>query len=284
MIVTKLNGGLGNQLFEYAYARDLQLKNDDSLYLDIEGFKRSPRHFSLENFVLAENVKILPENKSRSLIVLQAISKYNRKAAYYIGKIANVYLWKSSEYREIHVGETKGRIAYFYGYWQSEKYFYDNREQIKNELKVKTAPLEISKKYLNIASKPNTTCVHIRRGDYVSCNMIACDEKYYLDGMDYIHKKVGDCPFLIFTDDIEWTKENIHFKYPVIYVDIENPDYEVLRIMYTCQHYVMSNSSFSWWGQYLSDNKKKIVIAPKVWYPMLLDTEVGVYQDDWIIL
>ena len=85
---------------------------------------------------------------------------------------------------------------YFYGYWQSEKYFFDYKEQIKNELRVKTEPLPICHKYFEIASQPNATCVHIRRGDYVSCNMIACDEKYYLEGMDYIHEKIGICEYL----------------------------------------------------------------------------------------
>ena len=75
MIITKLNGGLGNQMFEYACARNLQLKYGDELYLDVEGFRRSPRHFSLDNFVLSGDVKVLPMEKSRSLVLWQAISK-----------------------------------------------------------------------------------------------------------------------------------------------------------------------------------------------------------------
>ena len=77
MIITKLNGGLGNQLFEYACARNLQLKYNDEMRLDIEGFKRSPRHYSLEHFVLSPDVSVLPEKESRSLIILQAVSEEN---------------------------------------------------------------------------------------------------------------------------------------------------------------------------------------------------------------
>ena len=73
MIITKLNGGLGNQLFEYACARNLQLKCGDEMWLDIEGFRRSPRHYSLDNFVLCDEVKLLPETESRSLVILQGL-------------------------------------------------------------------------------------------------------------------------------------------------------------------------------------------------------------------
>lgn len=283
MIITKLNGGLGNQLFEYAYARNLQIKYADRMALDTEGFKRSDRHYSLENFVLSKDVEILPHENCRKLIVWQALSKINRKCASKLASFFNVYLWKSSYYRNFQVENTRKGMHYFYGYWQSEKYFEENKEQIRQELRVKTPYLSESLRYLPEAEQPNSVAVHIRRGDYVSCGMILCDEKYYLNGMKYIKEKYADCNYLIFTDDIQWVKENIHFEYPVTYVDIDNPDYEVLRLMYMCKHFVMSNSSFSWWAQYLSDNENKIVVAPSVWYPDG-HGDRSIYLDNWTIL
>lgn len=283
MIITKLNGGLGNQLFEYACARNLQLKYGDELYLDIEGFKRSPRHYSLGDFRLSEDVNVLPEKDSRKLILLQAISKYNRKLAYNVGKLFNVYMWKTSEYKKIDVPDTKGRKAYFYGYWQSEEYFHEYGETIKQELKVKTPFLEVSKPYLPAVEAEKSVCVHIRRGDYVNCGFISCDEAYYLNGMEYVKERVPGCNFVIFTDDVEWVKNNIHFKDPVTFVDLADPDYEVLRLMYTCKHFVMSNSSFSWWAQYLSDNKDKVVVAPKVWFPGY-ENNRSMYLDYWHVM
>lgn len=283
MIITKLNGGLGNQLFEYACARNLQLKYNDQMRLDIEGFKRSPRHYSLEYFYLSDNVSVLPEKESKSLLFLQAVSKWNRNLAFSLGPFFGAYIWKSSNYRPLNISDTKGRTLYLYGYWQSEKYFEENKEQIFKELKVKTPIPEVCKDLLKDIKKPNSVCVHIRRGDYVDCGFLHCDETYYNKGLDYIQNKHGDSNAIIFSDDIAWVKDNMKFHVPATYVELDIPDYETLRMMYLCKHFVMSNSSFSWWAQYLSENPEKIVIAPEYWLPENKDNK-SMYLDNWVVL
>lgn len=288
MIITKLNGGLGNQMFEYAHARSLQLKNNDKLALDLEGFSHSnpkypTRHFSLDAFNIPEEVEILPFEKSKKLLVAQAASKINRKIASKIFEIFHIFLWKTPRYKDFGIKDTKQGTYYFYGYWQSDKYFRGYENVIRKELQVKTEPIPEAIRYIKLANRANSVCVHVRRGDYVQGNMITCDEKYYLTGMKYIVDKTdGECTFLIFTDDTEWVKENIHFQYPVEYVTIEEPDYEVLRIMYSCNHFVISNSSYSWWAQFLSKCKNKIVYAPNVWFPNMPE-EKSIYQDNWVV-
>lgn len=288
MIITKLNGGLGNQMFEYAHARSLQLRNHDKLALDIEGFTHSNpkypvRHYSLNCFNIPDVVQIIPIENSKKLILAQAASKINRTIASKVFELFHIYLWKTPQYKEFNIGDTKKGIYYFYGYWQSDKYFRDYADLIRTELRVKANPIPEVLPYLEKADNRNSVCVHIRRGDYVQGNMITCDEKYYLSGMRYIAERVSDeCTFLIFTDDIEWVKKNIHFEYPVEYVTIDNPDYEVLRIMYSCNHFVISNSSYSWWGQFLSDRAGKIVFAPNVWFPNMPE-EKSIYQDNWVV-
>lgn len=283
MIITKLNGGLGNQLFEYACARNLQLKNEDTLFLDIEGFKRSSRHYSLENFKLSNDVKLLTEKDSRSLLFLQAISKYNRNLAFKLGSLFGAFIWKSSNYKPLNVGNTKGRKLYLYGYWQSYDYFKENAELIRRELKVKSViPTECAE-LLKEVNKNNSICVHIRRGDYVSCGFLHCDEAYYQRGIKYIYEKHSDSNIIVFSDDIEWVKQNMSFDYSVTYVDVDVPDYEVLRLMYLCKHFVMSNSSFSWWASYLSDNANKIIIAPEYWLPDNKENK-SIYMDNWTVL
>ena len=285
MIITKLNGGLGNQLFEYACARNLQLKYSDSLFLDIEGFRRSPRHYSLSNFVLDEDVKLLPEKRSRSLLFWQALSKTNEELAFSIAKLFGVYLWKTPTYREIKIGDTKHGTLYLYGYWQSELYFKEHSEQIRKELRVKIDPISESRPYLREIQQSESVCVHIRRGDFVQHSLIVCDEAYYLKGLNYIHGLHPEVRCFIFTDDLTWVKENIHFPLPVTYVELENPDYEILRLMYSCKHFIMSNSSLSWWAQYLSDNFEKTVVAPSIWYPSGRgQRDRSIYQDNWTIL
>ena len=283
MIITKLNGGLGNQLFEYACARNLQLKYNDEMRLDIEGFKRSPRHYSLENFILNDDVNVLPEKDSKSLVLLQAISKWNRNLAFSLGPLFGAYIWKSSNFKPLNIKDTNGRTLYQYGYWQSEAYFKEYKDVIIKELKVKTPIPAVCNELLKEIEKPNSVCVHIRRGDYVDCGFLHCDEAYYNKGLDYIHKKHGDCNAIIFSDDIAWVKENMKFNVPSTYVELDIPDYETLRLMYLCKHFVISNSSFSWWAQYLSENPNKIVIAPEYWLPENKENK-SMYLDNWIIL
>lgn len=283
MIITKLNGGLGNQLFEYACARNLQLKFSDEMRLDIEGFKRSPRHYSLEHFILNEEVSVLPEKESKSLVLLQAISRWNRNLAFSLGPLFGAYIWKSSNFKPLNIKDTKGRTLYLYGYWQSEAYFKEYKDVIVKELKVKTPILEICSDLLKDISKPNSVCVHIRRGDYVNCGFLHCDEAYYNRGLEYIKNKYSDCNAIVFSDDIAWVKDNMKFNCLVTFVELDVPDYETLRLMYLCKHFVISNSSFSWWAQYLSDNPNKIVIAPEYWLPENKENK-SMYLDNWIIL
>ena len=245
MIITKLNGGLGNQLFEYACARNLQLKYKDEMCLDIEGFKRSPRHYSLDHFVLSKDVSVLPEKECKRLLFLQAVSKWNRELAFRLGPFFGAYIWKSSNYKPLNIKDTKGRKLYLYGYWQSEAYFKENAGQIVKELKVNTPIPEDCQELLKDIEMPNSVCVHIRRGDYVDCGFLHCDEAYYNKGLEYIRKKHEDCNAIIFSDDIEWVKKNMKFNCPTTYVDLDIPDYETLRMMYMCKHFVISNSSFA---------------------------------------
>ena len=283
MIITKLNGGLGNQLFEYACARNLQLKFNDEMWLDIEGFKRSPRHYSLEHFALSQDVKVLPEKDSKSLILLQAISKINRNLAFWLGPLFGTYIWKSSVFKPLFIQDTKHKKLYLYGYWQSEAYFKENKDQIIKELKVKTPIPQECKGLLKEVEKPNSVCVHIRRGDYEDCGFLHCDERYYNKGVEYIRQKYPDLNIIVFSDDINWVKKNMTFTVPVTHVELSIPDYETLRMMYLCKHFVISNSSFSWWAQYLSENPNKIVIAPDYWLPGDKENR-SLYLDNWIVL
>lgn len=102
--------------------------------------------------------------------------------------------------------------------------------------------------------------------DYInSPTLNVCKEDYYYRGMDYIYSKNKDAVFYIFSDSIDRVKQQFKFKYPVRYID-GFKDYESLRLMYSCKHFVISNSSFSWWGAYLAENKNKIIVAPNKWY------------------
>lgn len=287
MIIVKFNGGLGNQLFQYAFGRALQLKYNDTYAIDVEEFRRSyghvPRHYSLEPFNLPSVVSVLPIKDSKSLLFFKVFHKINRKLNSSLARLFNVYWWRSPVFKDLGIKDTKVKKCYFYGYWQSEKYFGDYKDIIKKELKVKTPIIDECKPYADLIKNSNAVCLHIRRGDFVKEGMIICDIDYYQRGIDYISQHTENPRFFIFTNDNEWVKQNIKLPEDSVFVDVADPDYEVLRLMYMCKHFVISNSSYSWWGQYLSENPDKIVIAPSKW-SLVWPNERSMYQDSWVVL
>lgn len=173
--------------------------------------------------------------------------------------------------------------------FQSELYFKGIRNILLNEFKVKCEPSQENLEMINELSTCNSVCVHIRRGDFTDTYwsyLNVCNENYYQRGMDHVAQHTANPVFYIFSNthkDFEWIKENYHFSYPVKYVDLGNPAHEDYRLMYNCKHFVMSNSTFSWWASYMSENPDKIVVAPDVWQnkPYKGGT-IDIYRDDMI--
>ena len=131
--------------------------------------------------------------------------------------------------------------------------------------------------------------MHIRRGDYLSPkykHLNVCDYQYYFESMNYIISKLNNPTFFIFSntsDDLDWIKENYSLPGKIVYVKNDNPDYEELRLMYSCKHFIISNSTFSWWAQYLSNNSG-IVIAPEIWNRLNHDGIADLYMPNWITM
>ena len=138
-------------------------------------------------------------------------------------------------------------------------------------------------------------CVSIRRGDFVEDpkargRFYVCKPSYFKEAVQRMQKEVKNPKFFIFSDDIEWCKKNLDF-FPkgTQFEPLENPVYEKLRLMYNCKHFIISNSTFSWWAQFLSRNDKKVVIAPKVWkkntyYSKCFGGNMDIYQKGWILI
>ena len=166
----------------------------------------------------------------------------------------------------------------------------EDLDQIKKELHVRKEPSDKNKEKIEELQQCNAVCVHIRRGDYVSNEknraLVVCDETYYKRGMEYIAERVENSVFYIFSDnlqEINWIKENYHFDYNVQYIELNNLDYEELRLMYQCKHFIIANSTFSWWGAYLSANEDKVIIAPATWNKDY-SGQIDVYTKSMILL
>lgn len=273
MIITQLNGGLGNQLFQYAIARKLAIDNNTNVLLDVSLYDTYKlRNFSLEPFSFNQEkanefqLKIFNEGKINSRIE-HFFYKIIRKVYKPVSIIETTLEFQHS------VAELKYSNVYLQGYWQSEKYFIDIRKQLLEDFKIKNSlsgiNLELSEKII----KSNSISVHIRRGDYVTNvhNLSVhgiCGLDYYEKGIEYLTKNVSNPELFVFSDDMEWVRENLKVNIPITYVDNNDAltDYEDLRLMSQCKHNIIANSSFSWWGAWLNTNINKLVIAPKNWF------------------
>jgi hypothetical protein len=269
MIIVKLNGGLGNQLFQYALGRVLSLKNKTDLFIDNRDYSYQRIHsgYQLGNFNIqakeAQEINLKPYQviDTRNIpFVWKLTRRLKPNHIFERGHTFNPDILKLNDNK------------YLDGFWQDEQYFKDYENIIKSDLSFKNSAQGLNKKILAEINQVNAVCIHVRRGDYVT-NKLAQKLlgtqplKYYEDAIKVINEKVVNPVFYVFSDDIAWSRKNLNFKYPVKYIDNnrENPT-EDLRLMSNCKYFIIANSTFSWWGAWLSSYKDKIVIAPKNWF------------------
>ena len=276
MILVKIHYGLGNQLFQYALAKSLQLGLGYEVKLDNSFYKtnleeKHPRIFALDKFNITlslANEKETPELYSKK-IGNRIINKIeNICYPYYKRKLVAEQTLEFDN-RILNIKDNK----YIFGYWQDERYFQKFEKEIRQDFVFKIPPEGINEKLYNeISSKPNSVCVHIRRGDYITDTTILkllgfCDETYYQNAVRIIAEKINNPEFYIFSDEPEWVKENFHipFKSTVVSHNSEADAIEDIRLMSACNHQIISNSSFGWWSGWLNNKKDKYVMAPQKW-------------------
>jgi len=244
MITIRLIGGLGNQMFQYAFGFALAKRKRTNLSLDISSLKKfdTPRIFELDQFCITRgNIGQKP--------LLVKIPK--------IGKLFKPFL------------------NYFDGYFQSEKYFADCIEDIRKEFQFKDK-LKIP--------EGNAVAIHIRRGDYVKLADIhlVCTPAYYENAIAYIQSHVENPTFYVFSEDLEWVRQNINIPSNSVFVDYNQdmPSSHDMQLMSLCKHNIISNSSYSWWAAWLNKNPGKIVVAPDKWFAN--DMETDIYTDSMV--
>lgn len=288
--------GLGNQMFQYAYARALSEEFNDSeivinpyfskfhmLYTKAIGGYASYGKLQLNLFQLNENVKydLNPHGFLKALgdLIPSALIRWG----IYVPNIdAEKYLRmsKKGDFKLVnqvstfypHSRECDKKRKDVLGWYCNEKYFKNIRSILLKEFQFKNPSSTKNNEMIREISSCNSVAVHIRRGDVLLPKysfMPLCNEDYYKQGMKYIADRVDNPVFYVFSnahDDIEWIQNNYKFDYPVKYVDLGNPGYDDMRIMYNCKHFVTSSSSFSWWASYMSKSKDKIVTVPVIPY------------------
>jgi hypothetical protein len=290
MITIKLQGGLGNQMFQYAFARSLSLKTGipfqiDNLELEQGKDFVKERRYALSVFNV--NSKIIDRKEHRYFTQERKhpfLTKIKRHLGIFVPKVVS----QASDLSTFDPMSYINEDVYFDGYYQEEGYFIENSETIKNDFKLKVELGAEAARIIKAVESCESVILQVRRGDYATNpktqRHFALTGKEYFDaGLEYITSKTSkEIELFIVSDDIEWCKSNLNFKFKTNFVsgpDIK--DYEEVIIMSKAKHLIISNSTFGWWGAWLNENVNKIVIAPKAWFknPAL---KAKVVPEKWI--
>lgn len=297
-----LTGRLGNQLFEYAFARSLQKQYSGRIICNIfdldhrsEKSKVADEKFSyaMGGFKLNENVtledKALPWYADFSSPFIKPIKKLLPKQ-YFKQMAKHGYLmWQRTDYIPIPMLQSDKVSAY--GWWQDIRYFQNVQQELSNEVVPITDPLPENSYIYDAARDEESVCISIRCGNYfnpiVKKLLYVCTPQYFYNGINCISERLAHPKFIVFTDDVTWVKENLKLEsvypqYDFLYERGCDTVEEKIRMMELCNNFIISNSTFSWWSQFLSKNNNKIVIAPDRWF--VDGRRIGLYMDDWTLV
>jgi len=289
MIAIRLWGRLGNQLFQYSFGRDLSERTGEDLYFFILEKDISIESISLNNF--NGKLKFLKPAEIKNFYqfygtdILLRIERKLTSILPFLNR--RIYIERGIGYHEMSLHPD---IVYD-GYWQSYKYFTGSAERLRKDL-VLSDSLLLPADLDGEITENKSVSIHIRRGDYLSFpNRLIysyCGPDYYRSAIAYISGKVPDAIFFVFSDDIEWVKRNYTFlpKATKYVIHNEDPsDCIDISLMRKCRHNIIANSTFSWWGAFLGEQKNKIVIAPRNWYNNKPDFILrDLITSEWILI
>lgn len=293
MIITKLLGGLGNQMFQYAAGAALASRTNSCLLLDVTTLKKYPQHqgYQLDK-IFAGDFKI-----ASKLDLLRCLKfKYQSIARSGIEiSSMNGFVNSSLLTQKTHNFDDNIMIArppcYLSGYWQSWKYFDHIDDMIRRQFKFKHDLSKQNASLRDMIQSQNSVSVHVRRGDYVQ-NLNAnkfhgtCSIDYYVNAIDEISRRILKPSFFIFSDDPVYARKIFSERLDVTYIDhnIEMHSYLDMQLISLCKHHIIANSSFSWWGAWLSNYEAKTIIAPKVWFSGSSEIMKDIYKENWILM
>ncbi|EMR00859.1 alpha-1,2-fucosyltransferase [Cesiribacter andamanensis] len=296
MMIVRLCGGLGNQLFQYAVGKQLSVKNNIPLKID-DSWLRLPdaRKYRLQFFQIEEPLAS-PQEVERFVGPYESQSLYARlyrKVQNMLPRHRRRYFQESGFWAyEPELMRIRSQV-FLEGFWQHHAYFTRLHPQVLEALQLREEYRQEPYAVLDqIREDAASVSLHIRRGDYVSdpYNLQffgVMPLSYYQQAVAYMQEQLHAPTFYIFSDDLDWARAHLKLQAPMVFVDIEGgrKEYLELEAMRLCRHNILANSSFSWWGAYLNTNPHKRVIAPRQWVadPELKD-KVQIQMPDWILL
>lgn len=292
MKIIKIKGGLGNQMFQYAFAKYVEINSNETSKLDFLTYDELLNDEIRKPRLLKFNISlpVASEQEVRQTTMLKHTG--NSLSFLYKVKILLEAVFNSKYYFEwkrgsfIQLPQIK-RCNYFDGYWQSIGYIESIKEQLYREFTPNYALSSKAQEQIVGMKSHESVFVGIRKGDYTASasarkHFGIITNSYYLKAMKLIASKVENPVFHIFSNDIEWCKWNLDFgDYKVILrgKEMQTDDFEELMIMSACKHAIISNSTFNWWGAYLINNPNKIVVCPLRWFND--NTSINIIPERW---
>ena len=281
MIIVKIKGGLGNQLFQYAVGRYVSQRFGVPLLLDVSMYSKYNLHkYRLENL----NIKAGMANNSEIVKLRGGDSLPDRLSR------KNKFFRKSSfrpEHRNFNYDPNLvySDNVYLDGYWQNELYFKDIRQILLKEFVPKSGLSPNAQFYAKqISHSKNSVSIHVRRGDYLEVNGIGVlSEDYFNKSVNKLCSSYNNLTFYVFSDDILWCKKYLNFIPNINFIENTENEVDDLFLMSLCNHNIIANSTFSWWGAWLNRFSDKCVIAPTGWRLDIKGSD-KIVPADWILI
>lgn len=290
MVIVKLMGGLGNQMFQYAAGRCLAHLHNTELKLDLSYLNKEPqnkytkREYKLDVFNI--NAQAAGENDLKSFLPLER-GKVTRTLMRKLPILYSKLIANESGDAFMKEFYSYPKNVYLNGFWQSEKYFEPVKEFLFKEFSLKEKLNAANESIVDKIKNSDAVSLHIRRGDYINDKATnafhgVCSLEYYQKAIGQLQKTVSGMTIFVFSDDLAWAKANLKTDAAITFVDFNNPPETDMYLMSLCKHNIIANSSFSWWGAWINQNPGKTVIAPMQWFADAHHVTPDIYPQNWV--
>ncbi len=270
MIIIKVFQGLGNQMFQYSLGRALEKRFKVKVKYDLSWFKDNSNHrsFGLDKFNLTAEEPSDEEiyNIKNGVFKNRLINFLFQRKLNFLPYFKRPFFKEDLKSLDLNILKINSR-TYIEGYFTSEIFFKEIRSVLINDFELISTPSAKNKVLIDSVLNQNSVCLSVRRGDFLKYSIHnVCDLQYFYDAIELIEKKISEPVFYIFSDDNDWVQMNLKIKGEHYFITHNFPDfYEDFRIMKSCKHHIIPNSTFSWWAAWLADSEDKIVISPETW-------------------
>jgi hypothetical protein len=292
IVIVRLNGGLGNQMFQYVAGKYVAKKGGSIIKVDLTHLKNiNAKKFAFRKYALdIFEVPILFATYKE--ILKFTIPRFKPRYLYF--GLKHLYKDRVIEQKDIRYSNILDKVSsdcYLVGSFQSEKFFRPIAHEVKEDFQIKKEILNQYSQIISEVSSVESVAVHIRRGDYVNNPKTrevhgSMPISYYIEAAKLIGTRVRNPHFYIFSDEPEWLSNNLDLKadFSTIPSRLDDHPNRDFVLMMHCKHHIITNSSYSWWAAWLGENFDKIVIAPKKWFAVSACDSSDIVPESWIRL